>query len=42
MVRILIILAILGAAVQIGRAAVNMADAREAARVAVIQQAEGQ
>lgn len=39
MIRILLILAILGAAVQVGRAAVNMADAREAARVAVLKQA---
>lgn len=42
MIRILLILAILGAAVQVGRAAVNMADAREAARVAVLKQVEGQ
>lgn len=42
MARILLILAILGAAVQVGRAAVNMADAREAARVAVLKQSGAQ
>lgn len=39
MIRVILILCILGAAVQIGRAAVNMSDAREAARVAVLKQA---
>lgn len=41
MIRILLILAIPGAAAQVGRAAINLADARDAARVAIIQQAEG-